>query len=91
MRYRRVLSCGLSLSLFLTVVLLPSRPLEVWPGAQTEAASRPPVRGKQGMVSSVSEIASQVGVDILKRGGNAVDAAVAVGLALAVVDRKSVV
>jgi len=37
------------------------------------------------MVSSVSEIASQVGVDVLKRGGNAVDAAVAVGLALAVV------
>jgi gamma-glutamyltranspeptidase / glutathione hydrolase len=37
------------------------------------------------MVVSVSEIASQVGVDILKRGGNAVDAAVAVGLALAAV------
>jgi gamma-glutamyltranspeptidase/glutathione hydrolase len=37
------------------------------------------------MVSSVSEIASQVGVDVLKRGGNAVDAAVAVGLTLAVV------
>jgi gamma-glutamyltranspeptidase/glutathione hydrolase len=51
----------------------------------TQAASRPPVRGKQGMVSSVSEIASQIGVDVLKRGGNAVDAAVAVGLALAVV------
>lgn len=50
-----------------------------------EAASRPPVRGKHGMVSSVSEIASQVGVDVMKRGGNAVDAAVAVGLALAVV------
>ncbi|MCI0387699.1 MAG: gamma-glutamyltransferase [Acidobacteria bacterium] len=51
----------------------------------TQAASRPPVRGKHGMVSSVSGIVSQVGVDVLKRGGNAVDAAVAVGLALAVV------
>jgi len=37
------------------------------------------------MVSSVSEIASRVGVDVMKQGGNAVDAAVAVGLALAVV------
>ena len=50
-----------------------------------DAASRAPARGKNGMVASVSEIASQVGVDILKRGGNAVDAAVAVGLTLAVV------
>ncbi len=43
-----------------------------------------PVRAKQGMVASVDVTATQVGVDILKEGGNAVDAAVAVGYALAV-------
>lgn len=48
------------------------------------AASRQPVRGRHGMVASTSEIASRVGADVLQRGGNAIDAAVAVGLALAV-------
>lgn len=43
-----------------------------------------PVRATQGMVASVDATATQVGVDILKQGGNAVDAAVAVGYALAV-------
>ena len=48
-------------------------------------ASHPlPVFGKNGMVVSTSRHASQVGIDILKKGGNAVDAAVAVGFALAV-------
>lgn len=43
-----------------------------------------PVVAKQGMVASVDEAATRVGVQILKEGGNAVDAAVAVGYALAV-------
>jgi len=48
-------------------------------------ASKSPVSAKNGMVVSTQRIASQVGVDILKQGGNAVDAAVAVSYALAVV------
>jgi gamma-glutamyltranspeptidase/glutathione hydrolase len=43
-----------------------------------------PVRATQGMVASVDALATRVGVDILRQGGNAVDAAVAVGYALAV-------
>ena len=43
-----------------------------------------PVVGKNGMVSSQNTLASQVGVDILKAGGNAIDSAVAMGFALAV-------
>ena len=43
-----------------------------------------PVLARQGMVASQERRASQIGVDVLKAGGNAVDAAVAVGFALAV-------
>lgn len=48
------------------------------------AATRDPVRAKHAIVASQSKEASQVGVDVMKRGGNAVDAAIAVALTMAV-------
>ena len=54
-------------------------------GSQAMAASQAPVMAENGMVVTAQHLATKVGVDVLKRGGNAVDAAVAVGYALAVV------
>jgi gamma-glutamyltranspeptidase/glutathione hydrolase len=48
------------------------------------SAMHDPVIARHGMVSATSGIAAQVGVDIMKKGGNAVDAAVATALAMAV-------
>lgn len=61
-----------SFALLFAVLLLPS------------AKATEPLRARKGMVVSNDRIASEVGVGILKSGGNAVDAAVAVGFALAV-------
>ncbi|MEO8064023.1 MAG: gamma-glutamyltransferase [Pseudomonadota bacterium] len=51
----------------------------------SQAASPPPVGAENGMVVTAQQYATRTGVDVLKQGGTAMDAAVAVGYALAVV------
>jgi len=80
---------GYRIAGLLVVLLAAACQGPAFPDAWPFSAGDHPVRAAHGMVVSTDSIASQVGVDVLQAGGNAVDAAVAVQFALAVVNPEA--
>ena len=81
-RFAKIVSIAVALVIGVTPAVAQSTP-QLASTLKTIPAARGIV-GHNGMVVAQERIAARIGVDILERGGNAVDAAVAVGFALAV-------
>jgi len=75
----------LSLLVSCSTILMPTAGFADYKGMAPPSVSPPPVEAEHGMAVSSQHYASQIGADVLKAGGNAMDAAVAMGYALAVV------
>jgi gamma-glutamyltranspeptidase / glutathione hydrolase len=84
-RAAREALCASALALLCLAAFCPSRAEQpVAPPILSQGARVLPVLASHGMVVAQEGTAAKIGADILRRGGNAVDAAVAVGFALAV-------
>lgn len=81
----RKLTHFISLTIFLLTIINTTWSNELASKASLSYQSiHHPVIGRKGMVVAQNKVAANVGMQILKKGGNAIDAAVAVGFALAV-------
>ena len=68
---------------------IQSRPPVVFPDTWRFSADDPPVTAEHAVVVTTDSIASEIGAGVMERGGNAVDAAVAVSFALAVINPQA--
>lgn len=82
--FRQSISILLASLLLVNSSVVNSTSPQEQPAIYSNMAIHHPVWAEHGMVASQEALATEIGVEILKQGGNAIDAAVAVGYALAV-------